>query len=91
MRIVTVTEGRRRLGYWLKKALAGDDIGFAIKRKIVALRPVNVCSDDYAFQQYGLTKIEIYAIARRVGKSVAAERRRGSVKRFTGSADALRD
>jgi len=91
MKIVTITEGRRRLGHWLKKAVAGEDIGFVIDAKIVALRPVSVRSDDYALQEYGLTKLEMNAAARRIEKSISAERRRGTVKPFTKNADALRN
>jgi hypothetical protein len=48
MKTLTITQGRGRLGHWLKQAVAGADIGFVIGDKIVALRPVNVHSDDYA-------------------------------------------
>ena len=91
MKTLTITEGRGRLGHWLKKAVAGEDIGFVIGDKIVALRPVDVHSDDYVLQEYGLSKAQIKAAERRIEKGIAAERRRGTVKPFTGTADALRD
>ena len=91
MKTLTITEGRGRLGFWLKKAVAGEDIGFVFGDKIVALRPVTVHSDDYALQEYGLTNAEMKAAARRIQKSVANERRARSVKPFNGDADALRD
>jgi hypothetical protein len=91
MKTLTITAGRGRLGHWLKKAVAGEDIGFVIGDKIVALRPVNVYSGDYALQEYGMTETEMKQAARRIEKAVAAERRRGTVKPFTGNADALRD
>jgi hypothetical protein len=50
-----------------------------------------VYSEDYALQEYGLTEAELAAAARRIEKSIAQERRRGTVKPFTGGADALRD
>jgi hypothetical protein len=30
MKTLTVTDGRARLGYWLKRAIKGDDIGFVM-------------------------------------------------------------
>ena len=35
-------EGRGRLGYWLKKAIEGEDVGFVVEGKIVAI----TCSAD---------------------------------------------
>jgi hypothetical protein len=52
MKTLTITEGRGRLGYWLKKAAQGHDLGFMFEGKIVALRPVEVVSTDYALQAY---------------------------------------
>jgi hypothetical protein len=84
MKILTSTEGRRRLGYWLKRATEGEDVGFLFEGKIVALRPVEVVSTDYALQEYGLTKKEMAKAARAIKSSVASERRRGTLKAFTG-------
>lgn len=91
MKTLTITEGRGRLGYWLKKAAAGEDIGFILEDKIIALRPVGVHSDDYALQEYGLTEAEMKVAAKRIRRSIAAERRRGTIRPFTGKADDLRD
>jgi hypothetical protein len=44
MKTLTITEGRGRLGYWLKMATLGEDVGFVFEGKIVALRPVGVTS-----------------------------------------------
>jgi len=91
MKTLTITEGRGRLGFWLKKAIEGEDVGFVLGDKIVALRPVAVYSDDYALQEYGLTEREAKAAARRIKKSIAGERKRGTLKAFTGDISALRD
>jgi hypothetical protein len=48
-----------RLGYWLKKAAEGQDIGFTIPGHVVALRPVEIYSDDYALREYGATPKEL--------------------------------
>jgi len=88
---LTITEGRGRLGFWLKQAVAGVDVAFVCGGKIIALRPVTVHSEDYALQEYGMTEAEMKAAARRIRKSIAHERRRGTVKPFTGKPDALHD
>ena len=90
MKTLTITEGRGRLGHWLKKATEGEDVGFVFEGKIVALRPVEVYSGDYALQEYGLTEAEAKAAARRIKKNIATERKRGTLKTFTGDISALR-
>jgi len=85
MKTLTITEGRGRLGYWLKKATEGEDIGFVYEGKIVALRPVEVVSADYALQEYGLTSEEMAASEKRIATELKAARKRGEVTRFTGS------
>ena len=66
MKTLTITEGRGRLGYWLKKATLGEDVGFMFEGKIVALRPVEVVSTDYALREYGLTPNEMAAAEKRI-------------------------
>jgi hypothetical protein len=56
-----------------------------IDGKIVALRPVEVVSTDYALQEYGLTPAEIAAAERRIGRELKAARKRGELTPFTGS------
>ncbi len=87
MKTLTITEGRGRLGYWLKKATEGEDVGFVIGGKIVALRPVEVTSTDYALQEYGLGPAEMARAQRRIGAEVRKARKRGDMRRFTGGAD----
>jgi hypothetical protein len=84
MQTLTITEGRGRLGHWLKKAAQGHDIGFVVDGKIVALRPVNVVSTDYALQEYGLTPKEMEAAERRIHAELKSARARGELTPFTG-------
>jgi hypothetical protein len=84
MKTLTITEGRGRLGYWLKKAAQGDDIGFMIDGKIVALRPVEVYSSDYALQEYGLSEHEMAVAEKKIGNNIKSARARGEITRFTG-------
>ena len=84
MKTLTITEGRGRLGYWLKRALKGEDIGFVFEGQIVALRPVEVVSTDYALQEYGLTAEEMTAAEKRIGAELKSARKRGDLTSFTG-------
>ena len=90
MKTLTITEGRGRLGYWLKKATEGQDVGFIFGGKIVALRPVEVHSADYALQEYGLTPKEMAKAERRIRAEVKTARKRGEVTKFTGSPNDFR-
>jgi hypothetical protein len=90
MKTLTITEGRGRLGYWLKKAMQGKDVGFVFEGKIVALRPVEVVSTDYALQEYGLTPAEMKAAEKRISADLKTARARGEMTRFTGSEDDFR-
>ena len=85
MKTLTITEGRGRLGYWLKKAVQGEDIGFMFEGKVVALRPVEVHSADYALQEYGLSDKEMAAAEKKITADIKAARARGEVTQFTGS------
>jgi hypothetical protein len=87
MKTLTITEGRGRLGYWLKKATQGEDIGFVIEGRIVALRPVEVVSTDYALQEYGVTPEEMAAAEKRITAELKTARGRGELTPFTGSKD----
>jgi hypothetical protein len=90
MKTLTITEGRGRLGYWLKKATEGEDIGFLFEGKVVALRPVEVVSTDYALQEYGLTPAEMAAAEKRIAAQLKAARKRGEVTAFTGNKNDFR-
>lgn len=84
MKTLTITEGRGRLGYWLKQAAQGEDIGFLFEGKVVALRPVEVHSADYALQEYGVSEHEMAAAETKIGRAIKSARARGEVTKFTG-------
>lgn len=90
MKTLTITEGRGRLGYWLKKATQGEDVGFLFEGKIVALRPVEVVSTDYALQEYALSASEIAAAEKRIGTELKTARKRGEITPFRGNKDDFR-
>jgi len=89
MKTLAVTAARQKLGYWLKRALNGEDIGIVMDGEVVGLRPVEVISADYALREYGLSSREVGGAAKRIAAEVRAARRRGETKTFTGSADDL--
>ena len=85
MKTLTITEGRGRLGYWLKKAMQGEDIGFVFEGRIVALRPVEVVSTDYALQEYGIPPDEVAATEKHLRVGISLARKNGELTRFTGA------
>lgn len=84
MKTLSVTEGRQNLGSWLKRALQGADVGFVVDGQIVALRPVNVHSEDYVLQEYGVTEKQAERAYKTVKAELHAARRAGQSKPFTG-------
>lgn len=85
MKTLTITKGRGCLGYWLKKATEEEDVGFMFEGKVVALRPVEVISADYALQEYGLTPREMARAEKHIVKELKSARKRGELTPFTGS------
>ena len=79
MKTLTVTKARQNLGGWLKKAVAGDEIGVVVGDTIVAFRPVPVVAADYAEREYGLTSAEVDAAAARIRSDTAAAAAQGDV------------
>jgi antitoxin (DNA-binding transcriptional repressor) of toxin-antitoxin stability system len=84
MKTLSVTEGRQNLGAWLKRALHGEDVGFVVDGRVVALRPVEVDSTDYVLQEYGATEKQAERACRAVQADVRAARKAGQSKPFTG-------
>ena len=84
MKTLAVTDARQKLGYWLKRALAGEDIVIVVDGRIVGLRPVEVISSDYALQEYGVSEAQLERAADYVEREVKAARKRGKLVRFEG-------
>jgi len=85
MKTLTITKARANLSALLEQAKAGEDIGIVSGDQIVALRPVTVSSDDYAWREYGATRTELERFEKRMEQKVSSERKRGKIKRFSGS------
>ena len=81
MKTLTVTKARGQLGDLLWRAIQGEDIALVHSGsgKIVALRPVEVYSEDYALVEYGLTSAEMKRAEKKVLREVAAERKAGQL------------
>ena len=86
---MTATQARQSLGTILGRVLQGEDIGIVHSGtgKIVALRPVEVYSEDYSLIEYGLTERE----AKRAEKNVLKQLKREKAKRWDGTARSLRN
>lgn len=79
-----VTTARQKLGYWLKRDLAGEDIGIMIYGRIIGLRPVTVFSPGYALQEYGGNEAQLERAADCVDHEVETARKAGKLVRFKG-------
>ena len=88
MKTMTATQARQNLGTILSRVLEGEDIGIVHSGsgKIIALRPVEVYSEDYALIEYGLTKKEL---ERAVG-NIEKQARHEKTTRWDGTAKSLR-
>jgi antitoxin (DNA-binding transcriptional repressor) of toxin-antitoxin stability system len=88
MKTMTATQARQSLGSILSRVLQGEDIGIVHSGsgKIVALRPVEVYSEDYALTEYGITQEEM----KRVEKNLLKKLKHEKAKRWDGTARGLR-
>ncbi|MFI5377908.1 MAG: type II toxin-antitoxin system Phd/YefM family antitoxin [Tepidisphaerales bacterium] len=84
MKTLSITEGRQNLGAWLKRALRGEDVGFLVDGRVVALRPVAVHSEDYALHEYGASEKQAERAYKAVKADVKAARASGRTRPFTG-------
>lgn len=90
MKTLTITDARQNLGHWLKLAAKGEDVGVIVGSEIIALRKVNIQSADYAYQEYGLSPLQVQEAEDRIDAKVRAERRPKTVKEFKGDWRELR-
>ncbi len=84
MTTLSITKARANLSAILEKAKRGEDIGIVCGDQIVALRPVTVSSDDYAWREYGATEAELARFEKRAERTLSSERKRGKIRRFSG-------
>jgi hypothetical protein len=89
MTTITPTQARVNLSSVLRRALEGDDIGIVVGGRVVALRPVEILSRDYAELEYGIKPAEMKIIAKKLHAKVKKARRAGKFKVFEGDIEAL--
>jgi antitoxin (DNA-binding transcriptional repressor) of toxin-antitoxin stability system len=89
MKTLTVTKARQNLGQWVARAVRGEDIGIldSGSGEIIALRPVKVYSEDYAWTEYGMTPEEMERFEKKALKKLKREKS----KPWDGTANGLRD
>jgi len=85
MTTLTIGKARANLSELLEKAKKGEDIGILSGDQIVALRPVTVSSDDYAWREYGMSSEQMKRFEKRMEREIKGERKRGTMKRFSGN------
>ncbi|MDD2763560.1 MAG: hypothetical protein PHE83_06255 [Opitutaceae bacterium] len=94
MTTLSPTKARANLTHWLKRAAAGEDVGILCGGKVIALRPVQVFSEDsdYAKREYGVTDAELDAFVKRMDAELERDRKAGRLRRYKGNLNAtLRD
>jgi antitoxin (DNA-binding transcriptional repressor) of toxin-antitoxin stability system len=76
MNTMTATRARQNLGTILSRVLQGEDIGIVHSGtgKIIALRPVEVYSEDYALIEYGITEKELKKAVSKIKKTARHEK-----------------
>jgi len=84
MKTLTATQARNNLGALMKRALEGEDIGivYSATGQIIALRPVSVYSDDYAFREYGFSDKEMSRLEESLAAKDRAALKSGRLKRW---------
>lgn len=79
MKTLTITDAKKNLGQWLTAAARGEDVGIISGADIIALRKVEVESNDYAFREYGATPKELEAFERAAEKRYRQSKRAGKL------------
>jgi len=83
------TQARSNLTAWLKKAAQGEDVGILFGDRVIALRPVQVESIDYAEKEYGVSPEELQKALTQLHAQGKKNRKAGKSRRFTGDIEAI--
>jgi antitoxin (DNA-binding transcriptional repressor) of toxin-antitoxin stability system len=88
MKTMTATQARQSLGAVLSRVLHGEDIGIVHSGtgKIIALRPVEIYSEDYSLIEYGMTEKELQRAVRNLNQAARHEK----TTRWDGTPKSLR-
>jgi antitoxin (DNA-binding transcriptional repressor) of toxin-antitoxin stability system len=80
MQTLSLRQARQNLGKYARRALRGEDVGLVVDGQIIALRPVEVYSDDYALSEYGVTCEQLDRVVRRIDEQTEQARRAGKLR-----------
>jgi len=86
---LSITNARKNLGSWVKKAANGEQVAILVGNHVVALRPVEVVPKDYAEREYLLSQEEVRTVAANLHEKAKAAREEGRSRKFTGDIEAL--
>jgi len=86
---LSITNARKNLGSWVKRAARGEQVAILVGNHVVALRPVEVVPKDYAEREYQLSQEEVCSIATNLQTRAKTDRQAGLSRNFTGDIDAL--
>jgi hypothetical protein len=89
MTTLSPTQARSNLTAWLKKAAHGEDIGILFGNRVIALRPVEVDSTDYAEREYGVSRDELNHALSKLHAKGQKNRQAGKSRRFTGNIESV--
>ncbi len=88
MTTLSPTQARSNLTTWLKKAASGQDVGILFGDRVIALRPVEIESVDYAQKEYGLSKAEVKRSLKHLHVQGQKNRKTGKSRTFNGDIEA---
>lgn len=88
MTTLSPTQARTNLSSLLKRAARGEDIGILHGDQVIALRPVEVHSDDYVLREYGLSGRELDRFVLRANRQIVRDRKAGKMKVYSGDFEA---
>ena len=89
MTTLSPTQARSNLTAWLKKAASGEDVGILFGDRVIALRPVEVESTDYAEREYGVSKGELKRALNHLHVQGKKNRKAGKSRSFTGDIESV--
>ena len=85
---LSVTNARKNLGSWVQKAVDGNEVAILLGNHVVALRPVEVVSKEYAEREYHLAPSEVDVISNNLHEKAKKAQRSGRVRPFAGDLEA---
>jgi len=86
---LSITNARKNLGSWVKKAASGEQVAILVGNHVVALRPVEVVPKDYAEREYQLSQEEVRSVATNLRKRAKADRQVGLSRKSNGDIESL--